>query len=143
MKSTPRIQRSDRRAFTLIEALVAIAIMAAVLPVLMSGISIATRAATLSKQRNLATSLAEAKLNELIATNEWQTGALSGDFGDDAPGFTWSGNVTQYDDPDLPAQNLQQLDLTVSWKSRGTTREVVLSTLIYVPTTDTSTGATQ
>ena len=127
-------------AFTLIEALVAIAIIAAVLPILMSGISIATRAATLAKQRNLATSLAESKLNEIIATNDWQTGGLSGDFGDDAPGYTWSANVTQYSDPDLTTQDLQQIDLTVSWKSRSTTREVVLSTLVFVP--DTS-GATQ
>jgi prepilin-type N-terminal cleavage/methylation domain-containing protein len=136
----PAIPHSHR-AFTLIETLVAIAIIAAVLPVLLGGISLANRAALLAKQRTLATTLGEAKLNELVSTDLWQSGALSGDFGDDAPGFTWNAVVTPYNDTDLTSQDLQEIDLTVSWKSRSSTREVVLSTLIYAPTTDTSTDA--
>ena len=58
MNTIPASRRSGSSAFTLIETLVAIAIIAAVLPILMSGISLATRAATLAKQRSLATSLA-------------------------------------------------------------------------------------
>ncbi|HUO07381.1 MAG TPA: type II secretion system protein [Phycisphaerae bacterium] len=131
-----------RRAFTLIETLVAIAIIAAVLPILLSGISIANRAALLAKQRTLATTLGEAKLNELVGTDLWQSGALSGDFGDDAPGFTWNAVVTPYNDTDLTTQDLQEIDLTVSWKSRSDTRQVVLSTLIYAPTTTSTTGGT-
>jgi type II secretory pathway pseudopilin PulG len=135
-----RIQNS-RRAFTLIEALVAIGILAAILPVILSGVSLANRAALLAKQRNLATTLAIAKLNELVSTGLWQTGALSGDFGDDGPGFTWTANVTPYNDTDLTSQNLQEIDLVVSWKSRNTTRDVTLSTLVYAPTADNSTSS--
>lgn len=142
-----RLMRGNRFAFTLIEALVAIAIIAAVLPVVMSGISLATRAASLSKQRNLATTLGEAKLNELVATGTWQNSALSGDFGDDAPGFTWTANVTPFVEANLSAQNVQQIDLTVTWKSRSATRDITLSTLVYLPsatdTSGTSTGGTQ
>lgn len=130
------------RAFTLVETLVAIAIIAAVLPVLLGAISIANRAALLAKQRTLATSLGEAKLNELISTDLWETGALSGDFGDDAPGFTWNAVVTPYNDTDLTTQNLQEIDLTVSWQSRASTRVVVLSTLVYAPDTSTDSSST-
>ena len=136
--------QNSRPAFTLIEALVAIAILAAVLPIVLSGISLANRAALLAKQRSLASSLAQAKLNELVSTGLWQSGALSGDFGDDGPGLTWVANVNPYNDPDLTTQNLQEIDLVVSWQSRNTTRTVTLSTLVYAPTTDTSaaTGGT-
>jgi type II secretory pathway pseudopilin PulG len=120
-----------RRAFTLIETLVAIGILAAVLPVILAGVSLANRAGLLARQRTLAASLGEAKLNEIIATGLWNSGALSGDFGDDAPGFTWSATVTPYNDTDLTTQNLEEIDLTVTWTSRNSPRTVTLSTLVY------------
>ncbi|MGN6368718.1 MAG: prepilin-type N-terminal cleavage/methylation domain-containing protein [Phycisphaerae bacterium] len=126
------------RAFTLIETLVAIAIIAAILPIVLAGISLASRAGLLARQRTLAATLGEAKLNELVATGLWNSGALSGDFGDDAPGFTWSASVTPYSDSDLTTQNLEEIDLTVSWKSRNITRDVTFSTLVYNYSADTS-----
>ncbi len=131
-----------RRAFTLIETLVAIAIIAAVLPIVLSGINLASRAGLLAKQRTLAATLGEAKLNELVSTGLWNSGALSGDFGDDAPGFTWVAAVTPYNDSDLTTQNLEEIDLTVTWTSRNSPRTVVLSTLVYNPTATDDTSTT-
>ncbi len=131
-----------RRGFTLIETLVAIAIIAAVLPIVMSGISLASRAGLLARQRTLAATLGEAKLDELVSTGLWNSGAMSGDFGDDAPGFTWSASVTPYNDTDLTTQNLEEIDLTVTWTSRNSPRTVVLSTLVYNPQATDGTSAT-
>lgn len=129
------------RAFTLIETLVAIAIIAAVLPIVLSGINLASRAGLLAKQRTLAATLGEAKLNELVSTGLWNSGATSGDFGDDAPGFTWSAAVTPYNASDLTTQNLEEIDLTVTWMSRNSPRTVVLSTLVYNPSAADDTSA--
>ena len=140
MTIAPRPFSCRSRGFTLIEALAAITIMAIVLPTLLYGITLAGNAAALVKQRNLAASLGEAKLNELVATNEWQTGSLSGDFGDDGPGITWVANVTPYSDPNMTTENLQQIDLVVSWMSHHATRSVTLTTLVYVPASSSGLG---
>src|SRR5437899_2690436 len=80
-------RRQRAGAFTLIEVLASIAIIAAVLPIIMSGLSLADQTALLAKHRSQATSLAQAKLDELLVTNDFQT--TSGDFGDQYPGYSW------------------------------------------------------
>jgi prepilin-type N-terminal cleavage/methylation domain-containing protein len=122
----PRLQSTRRRGVTLAEVLAAIAIMVIVLPVIMQGISIATGLASITRQRAQATSLAQSKLNELVATNQWQTAALNGDFGADAPGYQWQASATDWEEA-----NLTQLQVSVTWTNRGTPREVILDTLIY------------
>ena len=65
---------------------------------------------------------------------------MSGDFGDDGPGFTWVANVTPYSDPNLSTENLQEVDLTVSWMSHRTKRDITLTTLVYVPASSSGLG---
>lgn len=127
-----------RRGFTLVEVLAAITIMAIVLPTLMYGISLSAGLALTAKQRNIATSLADRKLNELIATGTWQSGG-GGDFGDDAPGYRWEAISEPWNDSELPTQNLQEVDVTVTWMWRHQEKSVTTSTLVYVPTTGTDT----
>ncbi len=77
-----RCRNHSPRGFTLIEALAAMLLVAIVLPVVMRGISMATRAGSSAKLQTQAASLAQSKLAELIATRSWKTGDTSGQFSD-------------------------------------------------------------
>ncbi len=121
-----------RRAFTLIEVLATMLLMAIVLPAAMEGISLATRAADDAHRRTEAAGLAQEKLADLIAEGTWQGGILSGDFSALGwPQYTWQAAVNPWslDPTDV---GLQEIDLTVSWTARGRTQTITLSTLTYL-----------
>ena len=154
-----------RRGFTLIEVLATIALLGIVLPVAMQGVSIATGIASTARHRSEAGALAESKMNELIVTQAWNGGTLSGDFGSDFPDYTWQAQVIPWN----AAQNVnnstpnvsgtstspdtgsainnppQQLDVRVTWRGRTGEQYVQLSTLVYVSDTSSSStlGGTQ
>lgn len=125
--------RKFRHGMSLAEVLATIAIVAIVIPVAMQGVSLATALASVTRQRAEATTLAESKLNELMLSGQWQTAALGGDFGADWPGYRWQAAVNNWDEADM-----RLLEVQVNWSSRGTDREVKLSTLVYVPETSSS-----
>jgi len=131
--------RHSRRAFTLIEVLAAIGVIAMVLPVAMYGLSVASDAATLARHRTQATVLAQTKLDELLATQDFTD--LSGDFGDDYPDYKWTIEFNNWDTPDGNfSSNTQQLDVIVSWTQRNRTHEATLSTLLYESSTSSDDG---
>jgi general secretion pathway protein I len=115
-----------RRGFTLVEVLAALVLVALILPAAMRGITTAVSLAALSRQRMEATVLAETVMDEIVATGMWQDSDMSGDFGQDHPGFKWSAQVQDWQDV-----TLQQLDVDVTWQSAGRQRLVTLTTLIY------------
>lgn len=120
--------RTRRNAsFTLVEMLAAITVAAVILPVALQGISLAVSATGQARQRLEATSLAQSKLAELVTTGAWQSGELSGDFGEEWPAYSWAAEVSTYP----TGAGLQELDLTVSWKSRGRDYSIELNTLVY------------
>ena len=120
------------RAFTLVEVLAALLLIAIVLPVVMQGISLATGAASSAKRRTEAASLAQSKLAELVATEGWRTGVLSGQFdafdGDGAHHYGWRGEVGNWTEP-----YVKQLQVYVTWTGAGGGEEewVRLTTLVY------------
>ena len=133
----PRRVRS-RKGFTLIEVLVAIILMGLVLPAAMRGVTIAARAGALAKHRTEASALASSKLQEILATQQWESGGnLNGDFTQDGyPEYTWQSELTAWNQPgfsaqDIQPQTLQQLDLKVSWKTGRGVETLVVSTLVY------------
>src|SRR5215213_11518039 len=112
----PRATRR-RGGFTLTEVLATLLLVAIVLPSVMQGISLATAAAGTARQRSEATALAESKLNELVATNQWQSGGLSGDFGEQGEqfaGYAWQAEVQSWVEP-----SARQLQVHVTWYARG------------------------
>lgn len=121
-------RRHDRRSFTLVEVLATISVISIVIPVIMQGISIATGLASITRQRAEVVALAQSKLDEMIITGEWQSAQLSGDFSPDHPNYQWQVLVSDWDELDM-----KQLQIGVTWISRGAQREVQLSTLVYVP----------
>src|SRR5687768_1952130 len=130
--------RASRGGFTLPEVLATLLLVAIVLPSVMQGISLATAAAGTARQRSEATALAESKLNELVATNQWQSGGLSGDFGEQWREYSWQAEVQSWVEP-----SARQLQVHVVWTARGRNYDVALSTLVYsaTPVTAGSTAA--
>ena len=120
MKAAPR-----PGGFTLMEVLATIVLIAIVLPVVMQGIALAASLANTAKYKAEAAVLVRSKLNELLATREWQSGNLSGDFAPDHPEFRWSVELAAWQ-----TTTLQQLDLHVFWNSRGWEQSVTVSTLV-------------
>ena len=123
------LSRRRRRGLTLIEVLATIVLMGIVLPVAMHGISLCLATASVARQRSEAAGLAEAKLNELLATGDWQFGTMSGDFGEAWPEYHWTGGTSDFSDP-----TLRQLSVRVFWASRGQQRDVTVTTLVYQST---------
>jgi hypothetical protein len=119
--------------------LAALLLVGIALPVIMQGFSIATRVGSTAKRRTEAAALADAKLTELVATAQWQTGVQSGDFSPDWPAYTWSAQIQPWSD-----SGVDELDLTITWAGRnGQPDSLTVSTLVYEgSSSDTSTSGT-
>ena len=128
--STPGLGRGAA-GFTLIEVLAAMLLIGIVMPVVMQGVTSATRAGSASRHRTEAATLAGGKLSELMVTNQWNGGNLAGDFGADWPAYKWSAVVTPWAG-DTQQIGLQQLDVTVTWGDGGRQTDVTVSGLAYV-----------
>ena len=113
-------------AFTLVEVLAALVLVAIILPVAMRGISLATMAAANAKHRMEAASLAEAKLAELSVCSDCRLADLSGDCGPDWPAYRWAAELGDWE-----GSTLRQLTVSVYWTASGSERAVALTTLIY------------
>src|SRR2546423_9326344 len=81
-------RRHNLKGFTLIEVLATMVLMAIVLPVTMQALSVSLGAASSARHTTEASGLAQAKLNELISTGQWNS-TSNGDFGTDHPGYRW------------------------------------------------------
>jgi len=122
-----RSRRADReRGFTLIEILATLTLLAIVLPVVMKGLSLSLAAAGQARRQTEAMALAQTKLAELVAGDQWQHVNLSGDFGAEWPTYRWAAQASAWE-----GTTLQELDVMVSWKQQNRQRAVTLSTLVY------------
>ena len=70
--------RSGKAAFTLVEVLAALLLMAIVIPVVMQALHIASLAGEVSQRKAMAARVAEKVLNEAIVTGQWNTGSQNG-----------------------------------------------------------------
>lgn len=119
-------------AFTLLEVLAALMLLAIVLPVVMRGIGMATQMGAYTRFHDQAVGLAEARLAECIANEEWQDGDASGDFsdaslwGNDASRFTWEQQVDDWE-----SASIKQITIHVIWTQRNREQVVTLSTLVH------------
>ncbi len=119
-----------RRGFTFIELLATLLFITILMPTAMRGVSLCTQVAGEARRQIEAASLARTQLTELLVTGDWENGARSGDFGSEWPGYKWTADVSNWTDGSNLV-SLREVDVTVTWPSRGSTRKLVLSTLVY------------
>ena len=126
MRPTTDMQRAGRhRGFTLIEALIAMAIIAIILPLAMEGIALSSRLGADAKHRSEAAELARGKLDELAVTGAWRTGPVAGDFGSDWPGYRWTATSLPW-----TGGTMNELTVTVIWTQGKLERYVAMGTLV-------------
>lgn len=120
-----------QRGFSLLEVLVAFAILAISMGVLMEIFSRATLATLTSSQYSRAASLAESLLNDVGAEVPLEGGAVSGESDE---GFSWEITIVPVqlhtEDPfDADAESVFRVNATVLWRDAGRARQLTLSTM--------------
>ena len=117
------------RGFTLIEILVALAMLGIVGGVLLQMFGTGLRSARLASEHNHAVLLARSQLVELQAHDRHEPGTLSGDFGD---GYRWQADLTETERIPADGQPMVPLDLvlTVTWGEDGDERSFRLDSLL-------------
>jgi prepilin-type N-terminal cleavage/methylation domain-containing protein len=125
-----KIPTSRTSGFTLIEVLATLMLLAIVMPAIMEGITLSTQAADSSRGRTEAAGIAQAQMGSLIATGQWQSGVLAGDITTDLTTYHWQAATAQWPQ-DTTTVGMQQLVLTVTWKTRNQTQSMQLATLVY------------
>lgn len=122
----------NRSGFTLIEALVAIALVAVVLPVALAAVSDGIRTIERARRADLARRVADARLARLLADGSWSGAATSGDCsaddGEDAVGLRWKLTITAWRDTAV-----SDLRMDVSWPPYDATTTVGVETLATAP----------
>jgi prepilin-type N-terminal cleavage/methylation domain-containing protein len=140
-----------RGGFTLIECLIAMFLIAIVLPAVELSFAAVTRSADLARHRTEASGLAQSELSSLIASGNWQgSTTLNGDFGPDWKQYTWQAVVSTWAGGNNQITSssssivLEQLDVTVSWGAvnpggpPSSANSVTVSGLVYQRTTSTT-----
>lgn len=118
------------KGFTLLEVLASLMFAGIVLPVAVGGLSYVLATAENARRQAEACELVQTKMSELLAVGTPALGPLAGNFGPEQPDYNWSSKWTQWEE-----NILWQLDITVTWTSRGKQRMVQLSTLTYTGNT--------
>ena len=103
--------------FTLLEVMVAMAIIAIAMTAVLNSQSQSISLASEAKFSTSATLLAQMKMAEISRGNPQDLTSDSGDFGEDFPGYTWevkAENVSA-DLPENVSNHLRQINVTISW----------------------------
>ena len=130
--------------FMLLEAMVALAILSVGIVTVMQSFSSALRVSKSSYNSTIATFLAQSKLSDLEREDSWTKENLSGDFGKVYPNFKWKAEVSPFELDKLIPENLRVkvredegnkqevnlLNLTISWVERGAKEEAVFATYV-------------
>ncbi len=103
--------------FTLLEVMIAIAIMATALVAVLASQSQSLSLASEAKFNTTAALLAQSKIAEIEAASPEDVVSDSGDFGEDFPNYRWELTVSDLGFSGLEEvlDYLKQIDLVVSW----------------------------
>ncbi len=104
-------------SFTLIEVMIAVAIIAIALVILLHSVGVGIDLSNQSKFISMASLLAQEKMSELEMSRFSELKSGRGDFGEGHPDISWEANVTNGPDADL-----KEVEVVVSrgegkWKS--------------------------
>lgn len=105
------------RGFTLLEVMIAVAIIAIALTTLLGSQSQSVSFANSAKFETMAALLAQGKMSEITIQSTDSLSSDSGNFGDDYPGYRWETTVSNViiEGLDAVEDYLKQIDLTVTW----------------------------
>lgn len=120
----------QERGFTLLEVMVALAVLATALIMLLHVRNQGIRLAEESRRLTEATLLASWRLGEIEAVGSLEVGERTGDFGNDYPGYTWQVVIQEVGTPML-SRTFREVRVTVSWDPDRPQRSVTL--VEYVP----------
>lgn len=111
------IRNSKYSAFTLLEVMVAMAIIAIALTAVLGSQSQSVSLASESKFNTTAAFLAQGKMAEIEIKKPDDLSDDSGDFGEDFPGYNWKLTIRDigFDKPKDVSEHLKQIDLSISW----------------------------
>ena len=106
----------SNKGFTLLEVMIAVALLAIALTTLLGSQSQSVSFANSAKFETMAALLAQSKMSEVVLESD-SFSSDSGDFGDDYPGYVWEATVSDVsiEGVDDISDYLKQIDLTVSW----------------------------
>jgi len=112
-----RIQKRKSFGFTLLEVMVAMAIIAIALTAVLGSQSQSVSLASEAKFNTTAPLLAQSKIAEIEVAEQSDVAGGSGDFGEDFPGYTWELSVEDivFEEPANVSDLLKRIDLKVSW----------------------------
>lgn len=116
---------SGCHGFTFVEILACLAFLGILIPVVVSALMVANRAAGVSERSTIAAQLCENRLNEMLLNDAWTTEGERGDFGPERPGYRW-----ELAKSDWESGAMTELTLTVFFPVQGREHEVRLSTLV-------------
>jgi general secretion pathway protein I len=114
----------NRKGFTLVEVLVALAILTIALSGLMQVFSTGMRATVAAEKRTVAVLLARSRLAAIGIEEPLRVGESNGEWDD---GYRWSAVVTA--EETAPGQNPHHVSVTVSWGEAGRGGAVTLDGL--------------
>lgn len=123
------------QGFTLLEVLIAVAILGTAIVVLLLQFSVALRASSITQNVTVAVLHAKEKIEELKMERELSESSKSGTFGD---GYEWETQVIPYRHETIPEDEQTYADLKVEtyqlssivkWKDGERTKQVLLTTL--------------
>jgi general secretion pathway protein I len=102
---------ASRQGFTLLEVMIAMAILATVLVTVFHSQSQSIAMANESRAKTTLALLAQSRMAELEGQQDLSIGQTSGTFGDDFPNYSWTASVTQ---PPGPGSSfLRKIEVTV------------------------------
>ena len=107
--------------FTLLEVMLALAIIAIALTAALGSQSQGLSLASEAKFATTAAFLAQSKMAEIEAMDPRDLTSDAGDFGEDFPGYRWDMRMSDatFVEPEGISDYLKQIDLTISWGEDG------------------------
>ncbi|MFN7951954.1 MAG: prepilin-type N-terminal cleavage/methylation domain-containing protein [bacterium] len=134
---TLRRQPSRRRAsvrtahagFTLLEVLIAVALLGIALIPLLGGMNVSLNLAYSAKMKTIATLLARERMTRVELAGFPELGDTEGDFGENAAAFAWRQSVVE-PPPGLDASTVREVRLWVVWKEGSAVRDYQLTNFV-------------
>jgi len=107
----------DRSGFSLLEVMVAMAIIAIAMTAVLGSQSQSISLASEAKFNTTAALLGQAKMAEIEGMDPQDLTSGSGDFGEEFPGYTWQLSVedVMVDKPENVSDHLKQVNVIIAW----------------------------